>query len=141
MASKTEHVFQFQQRETAEADGGGVGKEIGGGDVVLHRALQGGNGFAVKTGQQFRCRRRAQDFIEKNLQIFVGHDVQAQGRFAHFADPFAERIDVFGAKISVQTEAHFEFVNWLGGKAGVENLVEPFERVMIAFEPGDAPLD
>src|SRR5262245_58194483 len=69
------------------------------------------------------------------------HRLQAEGRLAHFADTFAQGTDMLGTIMRVQTEAHFQFVDWFGSQAVVEDLVEAFERVVVALEPGDAILN
>ena len=48
---------------------------------------------------------------------------------------------MLGANVGVETEGHFELVDWLSGEAGGENLMQTFEGVMAALEAGDALLD
>ena len=103
--------------------------------------LQRGHGLLVKTKDQFLGGRRAEDFVEEDLQVRVRHGLQAQRGLAHFADPLAQRGGVFGAEMRVEAEGHLEFIDGLGGDARGENLVQALERVMVALEPADAFLD
>ena len=109
--------------------------------MLFERGLQRGNGLLVKPEEQFLRRRRAEDFVEEDLQVRIGHGFEAERRLAHFADALAQRGDVFGAEMRVEAEAHLEFVDGLGGDARGEDLVQAFEGVMVALEPADAFLD
>src|SRR2546430_13997536 len=66
-------------------------------------------------------------FRSENFEARVRDEFEAEGRFAHFAHSASQRGDVLGAKMGVQAEAHFQFVNRLSREARGENLVEPFE--------------
>ncbi len=48
---------------------------------------------------------------------------------------------MFGTEMGVETEGHLQFVDGLGSDARGENLVQPFETIMITFEPANAFLD
>ena len=105
-----QNVFQFQQREAAEADRRLVHERIGVRKVAFERRFNGWEGFLIKTQHQFLGRRRAKDFVEENLQAGVRHRFQAQRRFAHFADALAQGSGVFGAEVRMMAEGHLEFV-------------------------------
>ena len=108
---------------------------------LFERGFQRGHGLLVKAEDQFLGRRRAEDFVEEDLQVRVGHGLEAQRRLAHFADPLAQSGDVLGAEMGVEAEAHLEFVDGLGGDARGEDLVQAFEGVMVTLEPADAFFD
>src|SRR5215468_2807489 len=67
--------------------------------------------------------------------------LKAQRWFAHLADAPAQRAHMLGAVVGVQAETHLQFVDWLGGDAVVEDLVQALENIVIALEPADALLD
>ena len=134
-------VGDFEEREAAQAHTGMVGEVIGLGEVLFQGGLEGGHGVFVQAEDERGGVGRGEDFIEENLQRGVRDNVEAEGRFTHFADAFAERGGVFGAKMGVEAEGHLEFVNGLGGEARDEDLVQAFEGVMEALEAGDAFLD
>ena len=90
---------------------------------------------------QFLGRRRAEDFVEEDLQVRIGHGLETERWLAHFADPLAQRGGVLGAEMRMQAEAHLEFLDGLGGDARGEDLVQALERVMVTLEPADAFLD
>src|SRR6266702_3576809 len=48
---------------------------------------------------------------------------------------------MFGAKMRVEAEPHFEFVERLGSDARSENLVQPLQGVMVSLQPANAFLD
>ena len=101
-----------------------------------------GEGHPVEAqDQQFSGRGRGEDLVEADFERRVGHHVQPQGGLAHLADASPERGHVLGAKVGVVREGGLEFVDRLGGDPRGEDLVQPFEGVMIAFESGDAGLD
>ena len=141
LRAEPQHVVQFQQGEAAEADGGMIGQRVGVPQMPFEGGFQRGNGLFVKPEEQFLSRRRAEDFVEEDLQVRVGHGLEAQRRLAHFADPLAERGGVFGAEMRVEAEAHLEFIERLGGDARGEDLVQALEGVMVTLEPADAFLD
>ena len=141
LGAELQHVVQFQQGEAAKPHAGMIGQRVGVLQVPFEGGLQRGNGLLVKAEDQFLGRRRAEDFIEENLQVRVGHGLEAQRRLAHFADPLAQRGGVFGAEMRVEAEAHLEFIDRLGGDARGENLVQALERVMVTLEPADAFFD
>ena len=118
-----------------------VGQRVGIPQVPFEGGVQRGDGLVVKSEDQLLGCGRGEDFIEEDLQVRVGNGLEAQRRFAHFADALAEHGGVFGAEMRVEAEGHLEFVDGLGGDARRENLVQAFERVMVTLEPADAFLD
>src|SRR5688572_16871163 len=68
--------------------------------------------------------------------MLIRNHFQAQRWFTHFTHALAQGGDVFSAQVRVQAESHLQFIDWLGRYSRRENLVEPFERVVIALEPG-----
>ena len=69
------------------------------------------------------------------------HLLQAERRFAHLADAGTIGSIVLRAEMAVQAEGHLQFVDWLGGDVGDENLVHPPEAVMEPFQPFDTVFD
>ena len=92
----------------------------------------------VKTGQQFERRWCGANFVKKRGEMFVGDRLEAERRFAHFADALAPAGHMLRAEMRVQREGHFQFVNWFGGQARKEDLVLSFACVMISLQSADA---
>ncbi len=109
--------------------------------MLFQCRLQGGQRPFVQAQQQLLRAGGGENFIEKNFERGVRDCLQPQRRLAHFADTLAQCGDVLGAKVGVQTEAHLQFVDRLGGDPGGKNVVQPLEGVVIAFEPRDALFD
>ena len=118
-----------------------VRQRVGVPQVPFEGGFQRGHGLLVKAEEQLLRRRRAEDFVEEDLQVRVGHGFEAQRGLAHFADPLAQRGGVFGAEMRVEAEAHLEFVEGLGGDARGEDLVQPLAGVVVTLEPADAFFD
>ena len=118
-----------------------IHQRVGVSQVKFQRGFQRRNGLFVKAEDQFLGRRRAEDFVEEDFQVRVGHGLEAERGLAHFADPLAESRSVFGAEMGVEAEAHLELINGFGGDARSEDLVQAFERVMVTLEPADAFFD
>ena len=141
LRAKLQHVLQFQQGKAADADAGVIGQRIGVPQMLFEGRLQRGQGLLVEPEDQFVGGRRAQDFIEEDLQVRVGHGFEAQRRLAHFADALAQGGDMFGAEMGVEAEAHLELIDGFGGDARGEDLVQAFEGVVVTLEPADTFLD
>ena len=118
-----------------------IGQRVGVPQVSFERGLQRGNGLLVEPEQQLLRGGGAEDFIEEDFEVRVGHGIEAERGLAHFADPLAQRGDVFGAEMRVQAEAHLEFIERLGGDARGKDLVQPLAGVVVTLEPADAFLD
>ena len=103
------------------------------GMIDAHPALKASSPQAPPQ-DQFFGRRRGKNLVEENLQVRIRHHFEPQRRFAHFADAFAQSGDVLGAEVRVQAETHFQLVNRLGGDARGEDLVQPFEGIVVALE-------
>ena len=104
-------------------------------------ASSAGQGDLVQADEQLLGRRRGEDLVEEDLQVRVGHDLQAQRRLAHLADAGAQGLDVLGAEVGVVRERGLQLVDRLGGDPGREDLVEPQEGVMQPLQPAHARLD
>jgi hypothetical protein len=118
-----------------------VGQRVGLPQVPFEGSLQRREGLFVQAQEQFLRRRRAEDFVEEDRQVRLGHRFEPEWRLAHFADSLAERAGVFGAEMRVEAEAHLEFVDRLGSDACGEDLVQALERVMVTLEPANAFFD
>ena len=118
-----------------------VRQRVGVPQVPFEGGFQRRNGLFVKAEEQLLRRRRAEDFVEEDLQVRVGHGLEAERWLAHFADPLAQRGGVFGAEMGVEAEAHLEFIDGFGGDARGEDLVQALEGVMVTLEPADAFFD
>src|SRR5256885_5752629 len=99
--------------------------------MLFERCFKSWNRFRIKSEDQLVSRLRGKNLVEENFEVWVWDGFEAEGRLAHFPNTLAQRADVLGAKMSVETERHLEFIDRLGGDAGRENLVQPLERVMI----------
>ena len=141
MRPKTEEVVYFQQSKSADAYRRLIGQGIGVCDMSFQGDLKSGQRLFVQAENQLLGCWRRKDLVKENLQIDIRDHFQAKRRFAHFANPLAQGRPVFGAEVGVQAESHFQFVNRFGRDARDEDLVEPFEGIVITLEPANTFLD
>ena len=105
---------------------------------MLEGRIDGGEGLFIEPDQEFLGGRRTEDLVEELFKGRVRHEFQSQWGFSHLADAFSQCLHMLGTKVSVISEARFQFIDGFGGDAGVEDLVEPLERIMISLQSGDA---
>ena len=115
-----------------------VGQGVGVGDMPVQRGSQCRQRLFVNAEHQFLRGGRGANFIQENFEARIRDELEAERRFAHFANPAPQRGDVLGAEMSVQTETHFQLVDRLGCYTRSENLVQPFESVVVTLEPSHA---
>ena len=139
--AEVDHLIDFDQCETAEAKAGVIDETIGFLDVTREGFAEGGEGVLINADEQFRGGGCGEDFVEEGIQRGVGHSVETERWFAHFADALSPRGGVFGAVVRVQTECHLELIDWLSGETFDEDFVQPFPRPVMMFQAGDAVLN
>jgi hypothetical protein len=135
------HFLDFDERELDDAHAWGVGERISVLAMFGEGGAEDGQGRGVDPKEEFFGGGRALDFVEENFEGGIGRDVEAEGRFAHFADALAQRRDVLGAAVGVEREGHLQLVDRLGGEARNEDFVEAFEGVVEALEPAHTLFD
>ena len=118
-----------------------IDEQVGLGDMPVQRGTQRGESVLVKTEQQRLSRGCRPDFVEKDLQRFVGDDVKTEGRLAHLRHARAPGRGVFGAVVRMEGEAHFQLVDRFRCQAPDENLMEPAKRPVVALEARDTLVD
>ena len=141
LASKRQHVGDFQTREPEDSDRGGVDERVGVAQVALKCLVERGEGDFVEADKKRFGRIGREDFVEDDGEIGVGNGVEAERRLAHLAHASSKRSDMLGTEIGVVREGCFQLIDRLGGDPGVEDLVETLERIMIALQAADARLD
>ena len=109
--------------------------------MLFQRSFESRQRFFVQSQHQFLRAGGRQNLIKENLQGGMGRFFQSERWLAHFADALAKGGHMFGAQMCMVTETHLQLVNRLRRDARGKDLVQTLERVMIAFEPGDALLD
>lgn len=140
-APETDHLVDLEERETADVARRTVDEHIGRVEMVLQRVAQGRQGMSVNPGQQDDAVRRVENFIDESVERRVRYGIEPGRRLAHLRHAFAPGGGMLGALVRMQTEAHLQSVNRLGGQALNENFMPAAEAPVVALGPRHAVVD
>ena len=139
--AKFEHVVELKQRKATKTNRWLIRKMIGIAQVMFESRFESRHCHLIQAEDKFFGGGSGEDFVEEHFEIWLGNGFEAERRFPHFADTLANGRGVFGAKVRVVAERHFEFVERLAGDARGENLVKAFKGIMVALVASDAFFD
>ena len=131
--AEIDHLVDFDQGESTDTKAGVIDETIGFLHVTCEGFAKGGEGVLVNPKEEFGIGGCGEDLVEERIERGVGHGIQTERGFAHFADTFAPGCGVFGAVVSVQTKRHLELIDRFGGETFDEDLVQSLPRPMMVF--------